>query len=222
MHPSAPRYGTTLPATRADSPQKALVASTIAAALLFLCGWIFWLEDWRYSLPTPRPAGLIQPPFGSVPALSRIVDARGERPTLVHVFNPECPCSRFNVEHVRALAAEYGDRVQVVALLQGDDRDRALERFESLRIPAEPIVDVDGSLAADVGVYSTPQAVILAADGSLYYRGNYNRARYCDDRRTEFARIALDALLAGDALPPLPPEATNAYGCALPGAIEDP
>ncbi len=224
MHPPASRYGTTLPGAGADSPQKTVVASTIAAALLFLVGWVFWLEDWRYSLPTPRPAGLVQPEVGAVlgagSALDRLAPVDG-RPTLVHVFNPACPCSRFNLEHVRELAARYATRVRFVALLECDDVAGALRRFESLKLPMAPIADEDGRIAAELGVYSTPQAVILSADGELFFRGNYNRARYCDDRATEFARLALEALLAGAPLPSLSPEATTAYGCALPDAAED-
>jgi len=41
------------------------------------------------------------------------------------------------------------------------------------------LVDADGSLAKMVGVYSSPQAVIVDTRGALYYRGNDNLARYC-------------------------------------------
>ena len=50
----------------------------------------------------------------------------------------------------------------------------------------------------------------------LYYRGNYNRAKYCTDPRTSYAQKALDSLLA-DAPPPMMGViATQAYGCQLP------
>jgi hypothetical protein len=73
----------------------------------------------------------------------------------------------------------------------------------------------DSSLAAGCGVYSTPQAVIINGDQQLHYRGNYNKSRYCTDKKTNYAQIALEALLykqplAFDAF------ATKAYGCQLP------
>ena len=77
------------------------------------------------------------------------------------------------------------------------------------------IPDPGGHRAARLGVYSTPQAVVIGADGRLFFRGNYNTTRYCVDSRTEFARIAIEALLAGIPLPDLPPQARVAYGCPL-------
>jgi hypothetical protein len=83
-----------------------------------------------------------------------------------------------------------------------------------------PVIhDADGSLARRVGVYSSPQAVILTADGALYYRGNYNLARYCTDARTEFARIAIEHVLAGKASYDAPVQARVAYGCPLPSTL---
>jgi hypothetical protein len=224
MQPSVSGIGPSLPeiGRREANPsaQRTALAAILTLALLSLVAWTFWQEDWRYSRPTPRPIGLVQPALGAslqdAPELAPIL--KSGRITLVHVFNPTCPCSRFNVEHVRELVHRYGDRVQFVALLQCDDSATATRRFDALELDATPMVDVHGSIASLLGVYSTPQAVILRADGSLYYRGNYNRTRYCDDAHTEFARLAMEALLAGEPLPALPVEATTAYGCELPEA----
>src|SRR5262245_2467514 len=96
--------------------------------LLFaFIGAVFWYQDWRYSLPTPRPADLQQPPLRAALALPRaggpstLAAAGGDRPVLLHFFNPSCPCSRFNLDHVRALRKAFGDRVEFVAVLQGTD-----------------------------------------------------------------------------------------------------
>jgi hypothetical protein len=39
----------------------------VAVSVLTLAwvGYVFWMQDGRYSLPTPKPAGLFQPAFGS-------------------------------------------------------------------------------------------------------------------------------------------------------------
>jgi hypothetical protein len=74
----------------------------------------------------------------------------------------------------------------------------------------------DTSLATKCGVYSTPQAVILDAQGLLYYRGNYNKTRYCTDPNTSYANIALDSLLNDHQYPHFNQFALKAYGCTLP------
>jgi hypothetical protein len=50
----------------------------------------------------------------------------------------------------------------------------------------------------------------------LYYRGNYNKSRYCTDKKTEYARMALDALLNNNANIGFDQLAIKAYGCQLP------
>ena len=53
-------------------------------------------------------------------------------------------------------------------------------------------------------------------DASLpTYRGNYNVTRYCRERETEFARLAIESVLSGRTPPPFPAAATTAYGCPL-------
>ena len=77
-----------------------------------------------------------------------------------------------------------------------------------------------GPLAHAVGIYSTPQAAVLDADGGLFYQGNYNLTRYCRDRETEFARLALERLRLGAPAPQFVSAATVAYGCPLPSRMK--
>lgn len=180
----------------------------------------FWYQDWRYSRPTPRPLDLRQPELGTRPELPSLLSAMGgagPKPLFLHVFNPKCPCSRFNVEHVRRLARDYDGRARFVAVLEGKgDAQSLLETFASARLPMSAIPDAKGAVARALGVYSTPQAVILDAQGRLTYRGNYNLSRYCSDSETEFARIALDSLLAAPGQPARTAATLAAYGCPLP------
>ena len=112
----------------------------------------------------------------------------------------------------------YGDRVNIVAVLEEDSTEKLTDGFRRMGLPIEAVVDSNRTLATALGVYSTPQAVILDARGRLIFRGNYNSSRYCVDRRSEYARIALDALLAFRPQPALEPAAFIAYGCRLPRA----
>lgn len=201
---------------------RVLVATTVA-----LCSAViaitFWREDLRYSLPTPRPAGLVQPPPGEVPALPAALAARlvPGRPTLVHFYRQDCPCSRFQAEQLHALLREFGARVTFVAVLEDTAVEEFLgQGFGDVDGPARAAIavlrDPAGAIARALGVYSTPQAVVLTDERVLWYRGNYNVSRYCIDPATQFARIALDALLRGVPVPAMPELATLSYGCELP------
>ena len=198
----------------------ALVVAGCAVLFAVIAG-AFWYEDLRYSLPTPRPEALYQPPLGSELGVDKWLSEAGldasKRPVLVHFFNPDCPCSRFNVEHLRKLKARFGERVFFVGAVQSNKRGAKLEaKMAALDLGIPWFIDADGRRAAQAGVYSTPQAVLVDAGGHIIYRGNYNTSRYCTDPRTEFVRIALERLVeAGHAPPPID---MPAYGCELPSA----
>ncbi len=204
------------------SNYKSALAGAYAFAACGLIACAFWHQDWRYRAPTPLPAGRVVAARRDVLA-ARVMEAAGlaasarPQPLFLHFFNPQCPCSRFNLDHVRKLIRAYGAHVRFVAVLQGDDDESALrESWRKLQVNAECAIDDDGRIAAACGVYATPQAVLLDADGELYFRGNYNTTRYCDDPRTQYARLALEALRAGQSTFATAPDSAVAYGCALP------
>ncbi len=90
--------------------------------------------------------------------------------------------------------------------------EKEIQDKYDLKIP----VSFDPSIANACGVYSTPQAVLLDRQHKLYYRGNYNRSRYCTDVRTNYAQMAIDTLLANNSLPLFDASAFRSYGCQLP------
>jgi hypothetical protein len=223
MNPADPPVPSQLPSPVARF-RVALVLGA-AATLLIVVGVIFWYQDMRYSLPTPKPASLVPVAQGEAVSLpeGRWVRAADGRPLLLHFFNPHCPCSRFNADHVRELRERFGDRVRFIAVLQveggqsaaGADVDRLLGPG------LETVIDRGGKIAAACGVYSTPQAVFLAADEqhTLLFRGNYNSSRYCADPQTEYVRLALEAWAHGEPPLPEPPGALVSYGCELPANL---
>lgn len=178
----------------------------------------FWQQDWRYSLPTPRPSDLRQPEIGERLRMSSAgVSIRGRGPLFLHFFNPDCPCSRFNLDHIRSLIQKNKGKVRFVAVLQGEGGAQHLtEAFQKLGLGIESVVDEDGAVGRLTGVYSTPQAVLIDGSERLYFRGNYNSSRYCTSVESEYARIALESMLAGKASKAVDPGAAISYGCPLP------
>lgn len=176
---------------------------------------ILWYNQYKYSLPTPVPANYVPVKNGAVISLGKQLDFKNHKPVLLHFFNPDCPCSKFNIKHVKELIQQYGNQVNFAVVLMTDKYytpAQVKQKFD-LQVP----VIVSNGLAQACGVYSTPQAVILKDNHQLYYRGNYNSSRYCTDTKTAYARIALNNLLQQHEPIRFSLYATRAYGCSLPG-----
>jgi hypothetical protein len=177
-------------------------------------GAIFWYNDWKYNLPTPVPAKYINVNMGTAINLSGKVGFTKNKPLFLHFFNPLCPCSRFNMPHFKSLVQQYSKDVDfgIVVMSTRNYSAKEIQDKYELTIP----VYFDTTIAVNCGVYSTPQAVIIDPHHILFYRGNYNKTRYCADKDTEFARMALDSLVQGQLVNKFNPLATEAYGCSLP------
>ncbi|MFP4503533.1 MAG: DUF6436 domain-containing protein [Cyclobacteriaceae bacterium] len=201
-----------------------VLLASCALLMLFICiVTIFWQMQLRYLQPTPLPKGHQQVPVNS-PVASHLpgVELRG-RLSLLHFFNPDCPCSKFNLQHFESLLSRYNEEVDFYVVVQTDKSnykaDAALKASQAVILN-----DHDGSIADRCGVFATPQAVILDAEGRIIYRGNYNKARYCTSKDSWFAQQVLDARLGRSEETLLEASATIPYGCNLPSdkdALDD-
>ena len=174
---------------------------------------IFWRSEYVYSLPTPVPVGYSQVMPGETVDLKEKIDTHG-KPLFLHFFNPACPCSKFNIPHFKSLVKKYSNKIDfAIVVLSKDESYSATDirnKF-SLDIP----VYFDKDIAKKCGVYSTPQAVLLA-DDKLYFRGNYNKSRYCTSKNSNYAEMAIDSLLGNISKPVFNQYALVSYGCTLP------
>lgn len=189
---------------------------TIAlTAILGVCAWgmgvLFWNQQFRYNLPTPVPASYKPVEVGSHVNLPSVLSQ--DRAYFFHFYNPDCACSRFNVKHLRELITAYSDSVAIVVVVPTTEA-RVLARREFG--DDVMLIEDDGSFAAGVGVYSTPQAAIIDKQQRLFYRGNYNLSKYCTQRATNFAELSLIAMLNNNPPPVYGAASTQSYGCALP------
>ena len=204
--------------------KKGLVIGFLSLVFLGIA-FLFWRNEWIYNLPTPVPEKYQPVNTGAtidLPAslqLSSTLQSSSafspaRKPLFLHFFNPDCPCSRFNMTYFKTLVNQYGSRVDfaIVVLNNEDYTAKRVQDKYGLGIP----VFFDSSIAVRCGVYSTPQAVILDADRKLYYRGNYNRSRYCTDPKSNYAQQALDGLLQKKIDLHFDRFALTAYGCRLP------
>jgi hypothetical protein len=175
---------------------------------------LFWYKDFQYSLPTPLPPDYKAVNTGTSIIFPHDFTVDPQKPVFVHFFNPECPCSRFNITHFKSLVKQYRDQVNFAVVVMNNtkySKKEIQDRF-GINLP----VSFDTALATACGVYSTPQAVILDNQHQLYYRGNYNKNRYCTDKKTNYAQMALTKLLNHEPGFLFDQYALTAYGCELP------
>ncbi len=175
---------------------------------------IFWYQEWQYRLPTPIPKNHLAVKKGEKITWQNL--PKNNKSTLLHFYNPDCPCSRFNLEHLTSLIKKYKNEVNFIAVLQTDKKYKQDKKNLKCSLEIDYMIDWDGKLADSCGVYATPQAVILDKNQKIYYKGNYNISRYCTDKNTEFARIALENIIQNKKLPYFSPIAEKSYGCILP------
>jgi hypothetical protein len=193
---------------------KKIIITIWLILLLFSVGSMFWYNDLVYQLPTPVPPNYKGTVSGQVIDLVAPLKAVNNKPLFLHFFNPDCPCSRFNMVAFRSLVKHYNGRVNfvIVVLSRKVYTVKEIQNKFDLNTP----VFFNAAIATSCGVYSTPQVVLLDQQHKLYYRGNYNSSRYCTDEKTNYAKIAITGLLNKQVNLVFNPLALRAYGCRLP------
>jgi hypothetical protein len=184
--------------------------------ILTTISYLLWHEDWKYSLPTPVPEKYLAGRSINGENVAGMINAASGKPFFIHFFNPSCPCSRFNIPHFRSLVKKYGHEVDFAIVVMSEKNDPTAEDIRE-KFELELPVFFDRAIADSCGVYSTPQAVLVDAHHQLYYRGNYNKSRFCEDKNTNYAQMALDSLLANSHHLITDRAALKSYGCSLPG-----
>jgi hypothetical protein len=195
---------------------KKIITWACLLCIFFSIASLFWYTEWKYSLPTPVPPGYHEVKAGENISLNGSLYAKNDQPLFLHFFNPGCPCSKFNIPYFKSLVKQYNGKVSFAIVVMSNDNTYTQESIQR-KFGVDVPVYFDKSIATACGVYSTPQAALITANHTLYYRGNYNKSRYCSDTKSEFAKMAIDSLLNNNVHPMFDPAAVKSYGCSLPG-----
>lgn len=196
--------------------KKIIFFTVFALSAISLIGWIFWEHEIKYASPTPLPDNFKDVSVGSQIDL-RSINLPGGKSTVLHFFNPDCPCSKFNMKDFESLSKKYSKDINFYVILQSDDEDAEREFKKRYELDLPVLSDRDGMISDLCGIYSTPQAVILDKSSVIYFKGNYNKSRFCSRKETRYVEIALDSLMEDKPLPMfVQNELTLPYGCALP------
>src|SRR5476651_1636867 len=120
--------------------------------LLSTVGALFWYNEWVYHLPTPVPKNYKQVSVGQVIKFTGPLKGNYSKPLFLHFFNPDCPCSRFNISNFQSLVKQYGNKVNFVIIVMNNKfytAEQIQDKFD-LNVP----VLFDTSAATACGVYS--------------------------------------------------------------------
>jgi hypothetical protein len=150
-----------------------------------------------------------------------LADIHGEKGTLVIFSCNHCPWAKAWEERIVAIGNEYPKKGIGVAVVNSNDpakypvdsfdgmKDRARERG----MTAPYLYDATSDVARAFQAEHTPEAFLFDASGKLVYHGAIDdNAQAPDQVKERYLRDALDALLAGRAIPTAE---TKALGCGI-------
>lgn len=198
-----------------------LVLATSASA------WAFADEPHpTLAVGSPAPDFALPGVDGKVHKLSEYSKSR----LLAIVFTcNHCPTAQLYEERIKKLAADYKEKgVQLVAIEPNYAQAVRLDELgytdvsdtlEDMKIRAEfahfnfpYLYDGDTqAIAEKYGPKATPHIFIFDKERKLRYEGHIDNSQRESLVKTQDARVALDALLAGQ---PVPIESTNVFGCS--------
>jgi hypothetical protein len=142
--------------------------------------------------------------------------AASDRPTLVMMVHPHCPCSRASLEELDRVVAQVGDRVAVEVLFVkppdlGQDwvRTDLWERASAIR-GVTVRRDDDGIEARRFASFTSGQTILYDRDGRLLFSGGITASRgHAGDNLGESTIVALLTQRTADT------RTTPVFGCPL-------
>jgi hypothetical protein len=146
----------------------------------------------------------------------------GDRSGIVLVFvSPYCPTSNAFTPELARIVTEYSERFAfyIVEADREISSADAKKHAESLAVKAPILLDPTQRLALLTKAKFTPEAVVLAKDGEVLYRGRINDLYLSPTKKqkepmTHDLRNALEAIKGGKAAPV---SRTKAVGCSISG-----
>ena len=101
--------------------RKLILFSIVIPTAGILIGWVFWKQELQYALPTPIPQNFVDVKAGTKVDLVNEIPSTGGKPTLLHFFNFDCACSRFNMRDFESMAKQFRNDVNFYVIIQSED-----------------------------------------------------------------------------------------------------
>jgi hypothetical protein len=113
--------------------------------------------------------------------------------TVLHYYNPDCPCTRYNTWHVKDLIKEFtkqGVRFEIRVPHESQVKDAELMFNRPAKVAEKGSVPI-----------ASPSALVLDAKMNPQYIGPYSPAATCNLSKDDFVGNVLNDLLAGEVYP---------------------
>jgi hypothetical protein len=193
------------------SSRKNIVVTTLlgvvwVAALAFGGRVLFKYET------TPGRAGVVSVNWPSV----SVVPRQSDKPTLVMLAHPHCPCSRATVGELAQIMAHAVGKVNAFVLFvkppgAGADWDDTDLRRSAAAIPGVTVLtDENGTEAKRFGATTSGHTMVYDRNGTLLFSGGITASR-----GHAGANAGESAVLAALSKQPLLHDRTPVFGCAL-------
>jgi peroxiredoxin len=149
------------------------------------------------------------------------LDTKGSKATVLFFVTNDCPIANYYTSEINAIVKDHASlpvRFFIVHVDPDLTPKAAAEHAKEYGFTCPVLIDAKHQLVKATGATIMPEAVVLAQDGKIAYRGRI------DDRYTELGkrriapnrrdvREALTAVLAGK---PVKEPRTKAIGCFIP------
>lgn len=169
----------------------------ILATSLFAITWIaavaFGLRSLFQYENTPGPVGAISQEWPNTQ-----IERATDRPTLVMLAHPRCPCTVASIAELAQIMARLQGKVAAFVLFikpkeSGSDWEETNLRRSAETIPGVKVVfDPDGVEARRFGAETSGHTLLFGADGRLLFSGGITASRgHAGDNAGESAIVAL-------------------------------
>lgn len=188
---------------------KVIIASILVVLWAAATAYAFWWFEFK-NLRTfdSRDNGqLVEISASSLQSLLlRLTQHDTHNVRVIHFWNPDCYCNRFNLQHLQQIRLEYAKQgVGFYLALSGNRYDYQTQidkQFGDI-----PVLELGES---GVLIPSTPSAAIIKTGYGLTYFGPYSTGAMCSAQSGSFVEKILDETLSGT---PAVQINTLAFGC---------
>ena len=134
-------------------------------------------------------------------SMVKTIRATKNKTTLVHFWDSECSCNRFNEPHVKELIDKYAQQdIQFVIVTRAVELARKKQVLEKAKIvfnhPAVISVISEDDINLD-SMPSTPSVAVINGKQSLMYFGPYSVGAVCNVKNGAFVEKILESMFKG-------------------------
>lgn len=184
--------------------KKLLFSSLIMAVWLIGTGYAFWWFQARDIRPFDLQAAELieeQSLTRSLDSLLTSLQAVPGKSYLLHFWQPDCSCNRFNRAHVKEISDKYREEnFQLVTITRPhpDYSNQELIQMAKQEFDSVVIIDQQKLLTGNARIPAAPAAAVIDKNGKLAYFGPYSDSTFCGLGGTAFVERVADLLVKGE------------------------